>query len=250
MKTTGNTILTTGVGTSIGLEAAKLFDQRGNRVIMVARNGERLRFEADRLQNASTFVCDISDEDQLDGLVRYLKTQPPDLNVVFLNAAVTHNYSLYGNEDAFGHAREEMITNYLSAVYLTQRLEPGLAEKPQSAIVITTSGVALVPDIQNPTYSATKAALHSFVQASRLVLKNKGSGIQVFELMAPLVDSPFAKEIESDQKMPPGEVAEALLAGLEQDELELRVGPTENLYRTYLKSPGEALTEVNALTGG
>jgi uncharacterized oxidoreductase len=116
--------------------------------------------------------------------------------------------------------------------------------------VITTSGVAFVPDIQNPTYSATKAALHSFVQASRLVLENKGSGIRVFELMAPLVDSPFAKDIESDQKMPPRKVAETLLAGLERDELELRVGQTEDLYRTYLKSPDEALTEVNALTGG
>jgi uncharacterized oxidoreductase len=250
MKTTGNTILVTGAGTGIGLEATKLFSQRGNRVIMVARNGERLRSEADQLENVSTFVCDISDEDQLEGLVRYLETQHPGFNVIFLNAAVTHNYSLYGEENAFEHAREEMITNYLSAVYLTQKLEPALAEKPEAAIVITTSGVAFVPDIQNPTYSATKAALHSFVQASRLVLKNKGSGIKVFELMAPLTESPFSKDVMSDQKMPAREVAEALLAGLEQDELELRVGMTENLYQTYLKSPGEALTAVNAVTGG
>lgn len=96
----------------------------------------------------------------------------------------------------------------------------------------------------------SKAALHSFVQASRLVLKNKASGIKVFELMAPLTDSPFSKDVKSDRKMPAGEVAEALLAGLERDELELRVGPTEDLYQTYLKSPDAALTAVNALTGG
>lgn len=42
MDITGNTILITGAGTGIGLEAAKLFDQHGNRLIMVARTEDRL----------------------------------------------------------------------------------------------------------------------------------------------------------------------------------------------------------------
>lgn len=117
-------------------------------------------------------------------------------------------------------------------------------------MILTTSEVALVPDVQNPTYSATKAALHSLIMMMRFVLEESGSSIKVFEIMAPLVDSPFAKDVKSDAKMPPAEVAEAVLAGLEHDDFEMHVGTVAGLYQTYLRSPQEALREVNAQTGG
>ena len=250
MDTTGNTILITGAGTGIGLEAAKRFDERGNRVVMVARNGDRLEREAARLKDAHPFACDISDAGQVGRLMDYARSEHSEINMIFLNAGVTNNYQLFGEEDMFEHASQEMAVNYLSAVRLTQQFEPLLRDKPNAAMIITTSGVAFVPDVQNPTYSATKAALHSLVQAERFVLQNAGSNIKVFELMAPLVDSPFAKDVNSDAKVPPGEVADALLANLEHDVLEIHVGITADLYRTYLKSPERALRDLNAATGG
>lgn len=250
MDITGNTILITGAATGIGLEAAKLFDQHGNRLIMVARNEDRLEREAARLKDAHTFVCDISDADQVGRLVDYVRSEHGEINMIFLNAGVTNNYQLFGDEDMFEHASEEMATNYLSAVRLTQLFEPLLRDKPNAAIIITTSGVALVRDVQNPTYSATKAALHSLVLAMRLVLQKTGSDIKVFELMAPLVDTPFSKDVNSDAKVPPAEVADALLTNLEQDVLEMHVGITADMYQTYLKSLEQALRELNAVTGG
>ena len=250
MDITGNTILITGAATGIGLEAAKLFDQHGNRLIMVARNEDRLEREAARLKDAHPFACDISDADQVGRLVDYVRSEHGEINMIFLNAAVTNNYQLFGDEDMFEHASEEMATNYLSAVRLTQLCEPLLRDKPNAAMIITTSGVALVPDVQNPTYSATKAALHSLVLAMRFVLQKTGSDIKVFELMAPLVDTPFAKDVNSDAKVPPAEVADALLTNLEQDVLEMHVGITADMYQTYLKSPEQALRELNAVTGG
>src|SRR3712207_9308814 len=77
-----------------------------------------------------------------------------------------------------------------------------------------------------------------------------GSDIKVFELMAPLVDTPFAKDVNSDAKVPPAEVADALLTNLEQDVLGMHVGITADMYQTYLKSPEQALRELNAVTGG
>jgi uncharacterized oxidoreductase len=250
MDITGNTILITGAATGIGLEAAKLFDQHGNRLIMVARNEDRLEREAARLKDAHTFACDISDADQVGRLVDYVRSEHGEINMIFLNAGVTNNYQLFGDEDMFEHASEEMATNYLSAVRLTQLFEPLLRDKPNAAIIITTSGVALVPDVQNPSYSATKAALHSLVLAMRLVLQKTGSDIKVFELMAPLVDTPFSKDVNSDAKVPPAEVADALLTNLEQDVLEMHVGITADMYQTYLKSLEQALRELNAVTGG
>lgn len=250
MDTTGNTVLITGAGTGIGLEAAKRFDERGNKVIMVARNGERLEREAAQLSDAHPFACDISDAEQVDRLVDYVRSEHPEINMILLNAGVTNTYQLFGEEDMFGHASEEMAVNYLSAVRLTQLFEPLLRDKPEAAMILTTSGVALVPDVQNPTYSATKAALHSLVLAERFVLQNTGSNIKVFEVMAPPVDTPFSKDVHSDAKVPPGEVADALLADLERDVLEMHVGITAGMYQTYLDSPEQALREVNAKLGG
>ena len=250
MDITGNTILITGAGTGIGLEAAKLFDQHGNRLIMVARNEDRLKREAARLKDAHPFACDITDADQVARLMDYVRSEHSEINMIFLNAGVTNTYRLFGDEDMFEHASEEMATNYLSAVRLTQLFEPLLRDKPNAAMIITTSGVALVRDVQNPTYSATKAALHSLVLAMRFVLQKTGSDIKVFELMAPLVDTPFAKDVNSDAKVPPAEVADALLTNLEQDVLEMHVGITADMYQTYLESPERALRELNAVTGG
>ncbi len=250
MKTTGHTVLITGAGTGIGLEAAKLFDRRGNHVIMVARNADRLQREAEGLQNATPYACDIADAGQANALVQYVREQHPDFDMLFLNAGVTHTYQLFDGGDAIGNATSEVEVNYLAAVRLTQAFEPLLREKSDPAMVITTSGVALVPDVGNPTYSATKAALHSLCLSMRFVLDRAGSPIRIFEIMAPMVDTPFAKEVKSDMKVPASEVAQAVLDGIDADDFEMHIGITAELYPLYLRSPQEALTLINRNTGG
>lgn len=119
MNITGNTILITGAGTGIGLEVAKAFSRNGNKVIMLARNEERLKEEAAQLDNAYPFACDISDADQVERLMNYVRSEHPGINMILLNAGVTHNYRYFGGEDAAKLATEEMAVNYLSAVRLT-----------------------------------------------------------------------------------------------------------------------------------
>jgi uncharacterized oxidoreductase len=50
------------------------------------------------------------------------------------------------------------------------------------------SGYALLPATRAPTYSASKAGLHSFTMALRRQLA--GVGIRVVEILPPLVDTP------------------------------------------------------------
>jgi uncharacterized oxidoreductase len=74
----GHTVLITGTGTGMGLEAAKHFAARGNRVVMVARNEERLRREADRVDGAVAHACDISDADHVAGLFAFIAQEHPN----------------------------------------------------------------------------------------------------------------------------------------------------------------------------
>lgn len=249
MKLQNNTILITGAGTGMGLAAAKWFVEQGNSVIMVARNEERLKAAASTVENSSYIACDLSDSNQMKKLVETVKKEFPSLNMVFLNAGIATNYQLLNNENAYETSISEMMTNYHSAVYLTHQLSPVLANKKEAAFIITTSGVAFAPDLLHPTYSASKAALHSYVKGLRLVLQRQKSAIEVYELMAPLVDSSFSSAVKSDLKVSPEQVIADLVESIKNQNFEIRPGLTEAIYQTYLRSPEEALIMVNAATG-
>jgi uncharacterized oxidoreductase len=111
--------------------------------------------------------------------------------------------------------------------------------------VNVSSIVAFVPGASLATYSASKAALHSYTLSLRHKLA-QSSDVKVFELMPPLVDTEFSKEIGGHNGIAPSVVAEALAAALEKDEYEVRVGQTEDMYRFSLSSPAEAFQAMNA----
>ena len=244
MKTSENTILITGAASGIGLEIARLFSQHNNKLIMVDRSKEQLEAEAAKLDNSVAITADLANDDDLSKLIQNLKMDHPKLNVAILNAAAAYPYSLFTTEFDLEFAKSEININYIANVRLSHALEPLLSTHKEAALVITTSGLAYVPNLDYPTYSVTKAALHSFVLGSRLQLERNGSKIKVFELMPPLVDTPLAKALNVP-KITAAEVASAFLNKFANDELEIRVGDTEKIYQLYLKSPEEALMAVN-----
>src|SRR3712207_8347553 len=53
----------------------------------------------------------------------------PPRSTLFPYTTLFRSYQLFGDEDMFEHASEEMATNYLSAVRFTQLFEPLLRDK-------------------------------------------------------------------------------------------------------------------------
>jgi uncharacterized oxidoreductase len=143
-----------------------------------------------------------------------------------------------------GSAKSEIDTNYIANVKLTNALEPFLSSEKEAAFVITTSALAIVPNARYPTYSVTKAALHSYVLSARLTLNRKGSTIKVFDLMPPLTETPLTEGLDAP-KITAAEVASSFMNSFEKDELEIHVGKTGNLFELFLKSPMEALMMTN-----
>jgi uncharacterized oxidoreductase len=249
MKLKGRTILITGAGTGMGLTASQMLAQRGNRIIMVARNAERLKKAASKLPNAEPFACDIADQEEVSRLIDWIGQHAPDLDTLFLNAGVTHTYRLFDGTDAVSSAREEMEVNFVATVDLTHRFLPILAARPDPAMIITTSGVVYAPDTTNPTYSATKAALHAYILAMRFQLTQNQSPVRVFEFVAPLVDTPFSAGVKSDAKKSPEAAINGLLAGLERDDADIRDDITQELYEVWRRDQDKAMAMVNDLTG-
>jgi len=144
----------------------------------------------------------------------------------------------------FESASAEITTNYLSIIRLIDKLLPTLKAQPEAAIVNVTSVLAIAPSHDVPTYSASKAALHSYTQALRFSLAD--TNVKVFELFPPLVDTEFSAEIGGSNGIPPQQVADEFLQGLESDTFDIRVGFTAQFWDAHLKSPDDAFKMLNA----
>lgn len=245
MNTSGNTVLITGGSAGIGLELARQFVAKGNRVIITGRNEERLKNAAKELRQVTTIVNDIAQPEAIAMLAKQIESEFPELNVVINNAGHAYAYQLGSGAGAAEKARAEMQTNYLSVLDLNERLLPLLSKQSESAIVNVSSIVAFVPGSNIPTYSNTKAALHSYTLSLRHALSGD-TMVKVFELMPPLVNTEFSKEIGGERGIPPQAVAEAFLEAFAANRFEVRVGGTDDLYQLFHADPEAAFQAMNA----
>jgi uncharacterized oxidoreductase len=237
-------VLITGGGSGIGFETARLLSSLGNKVIITGRNKVKLEAAAALLTNTTPIVSDITDANAVEELVQRIEKDFPELNMVFNNAAHAVAYPLSANADAYSKAADEFNTNVLSTIRLTEKLWPVLIRQSSAAVVNITSIVSLVPGLRVPTYSATKAALHSYSQSLRVAFQP--TNVKVYEVMPPLVDTAFARELQGS-KMQPSDVAAAIINGINNDVYEIHVGGTEALYKLFLQSPEAALRYLNNL---
>ena len=183
MKTTGNTILISGGGSGIGLALAQRWHDAGNVVIVTGRNSAKLDAAIEGRANMHALPLDVTDADAIAAFAADVVQRFPDLNVLVNNAGVMMYEALDGERD-LSDAEATVVTNLLGPIRLTDALIDHLVARGDGAIVNVTSGLAFVPLPKAPTYSATKAALHSYTQALRVQLAGR---VDVIELAPPAV---------------------------------------------------------------
>lgn len=185
MKISGNTILVTGGGSGIGRALARSWSQAGNRVIVTGRRQAALDETIAGRDGMEARVMDVDSVDGLTTLVRTLIADHPDLNVLVNNAGIMRAEDVTTRRD-LSDAEATITTNLLAPIRLIDALVDHLSSMPDSAIINVTSGLAFVPLPLAPTYSATKAAMHSYTVALRHKLAGK---VEVIELAPPGVQT-------------------------------------------------------------
>jgi len=243
MNVTGKTILITGAGSGIGYATAKRLSAEGNQVIIAGRNADKIKKAGEEL-GLTSIVCDVTDEHAIADLVKLVKDKFPDLSILINNAGLAHLYKLGEDADAFDKAKKEFETNYFAPVRLTEILLPILKAQPEAAVVNITSNVSFHPLIVLPTYSDTKAALHSHTVALRLTLA-KNTNIKVFEVMPSLIDTEATKDMGGANGLPPSAVADDIFHGISNDSYEIYVGDTEKQRADYFVDPFVATENFN-----
>ena len=234
MKLKENTILITGGSSGIGLALMKQFHHLGNRVIIAARDIDKLAEVKKSFPAVDIFPCDLTRQTDMDALTAFIKQRHPGLNVLINNAAVQYNYDFLNEGNILDKIDYEINANFTSTVKLCALLLPVLITSEPSAIVNISSGLAISPKKSAPVYCGTKAAVHNFTKALRYQLEL--TGIKVFEILPPLIDTPMT-EGRGKNKISAEQLVREFIRDFKNDRHESYIGKTKLLKLVSRLSP-------------
>ena len=139
---TGKTILVTGASTGLGEETTRALASKGARVIMAARNADKLKDAASRISEStgssqlSILVCDLGNFESIRKAAAEALEMAPSLDVLINNAGVMAcplDRTSEGHEMQFG-------TNHIGHFLFTCLLVPALKSAGDARIVNLSSG--------------------------------------------------------------------------------------------------------------
>ncbi len=187
------TIVVTGASSGIGRETAHFLLDEGYRVLVTARNEEKLKEDFAGNENAVILPWDLSDVEQV---IPYTKevydTVGPISGFVHCAAAgINHLVSMI---------KPELLQRHFDVnVYAAMLLTAGFAKKKmitENASFVLISSISAHAGTQGQSiYSATKGALEGFIKGSAYELSQKGIRINA---IAPgmVLTEPIRKQME------------------------------------------------------
>jgi len=202
MKITGNTILITGGTSGIGRALAEAFHDRGNRVIVTGRRQALLDQIRAARPGLTALLLDLDDASAMPRFATRLRADFPELNVVIANAGISRTEDMRADSWSTEAAEAIVQTNILGVLRTAAGLLPLIKGKTDAAFLATSSALAFVPRADFPTYCASKAFLHSWLQSLRHQLRHVP--VEVLELSPPYVRTGLtgADQLDDPRAMP------------------------------------------------
>jgi NADP-dependent 3-hydroxy acid dehydrogenase YdfG len=162
-----------GIGEALGRELAR----RGWAVALLARRRDLVEQIAASLPNAVGVECDVTDVASVRAAVKEAEERLGPFDLAVANAGV----SLPGHASKFNleDAERTFRVNVLGMLYLFDAVVPGMVERKAGrfAGIASIAGHRALPTAAS--YSASKAAMQNFLEASRIELAPYGVGITV-----------------------------------------------------------------------
>lgn len=199
MKHSGNTILVTGGGSGIGQALAQRWHDAGNHVIVTGRRQQQLNAAIAGRERMAAYVVDVTDAQAVEAFVKQVLAEHPRLNVLVNNAGIYGAEKITARRD-IASAQAMIETNVVGPIRMSNAFIDHLAQQPDAALINVSSGLAFVPFPAAPTYSATKAAIHSYTAALRPLLKGV---VEVIEIVPPQVQTELTPGQSNDPNSMP-----------------------------------------------
>ena len=248
MQLSQRSVLITGGATGIGLEAAKQLRALGNEVLICGRRAEMVDAAVRSVSGLRGIACDIGHEDGIRSLLHYVRAHGLKIDLLINNASVQVQTNLAADDDSvLDSIEEELRINLVAPIKLTKRLLPLLLAHPQGLIVNMVSLLGVMPKGNAPGYCASKGGLIAFSKSLRALLA--GTGVKVFIVYPPLVDTPMTRGRGSN-KMPVDVFVREMLKQLAAGRLDISVGQARTLLRLDRIFPGLALWWTRRISTG
>jgi len=167
----GKTILITGASSGIGKATAIECSKMGAKVIITARNVERLEQTIKQMAGSDHeyIKADLSKSEDIKKLISNL----PEIDGLVNNAGISKpTLTQFISEEV---VNDIFLVNTFAPIYLTQGLLKQKRIKNKGSIVFTSSISGLVcSEVGESLYSASKAAINGFVKGAAIELATKG----------------------------------------------------------------------------
>lgn len=185
----GKTILVTGASSGIGRTAAIECSRMGAKVIITARNEERLNETYNQLEGDAhqIILCDLTDISAIDGLVAKL----PEIQGLINNAGFTKLSLIQFVKEV--DLKSIFQVNTIAPVLLFQKLIKKRIIKKGASVVFTSSMAGLgCTTMGNSMYTASKGAISSYIKTAALELASKS--IRVNAVCPAMVNTSILKD--------------------------------------------------------
>jgi NAD(P)-dependent dehydrogenase (short-subunit alcohol dehydrogenase family) len=196
----GKVAVITGGNSGIGLATAKRFVAEGAYVFITGRRQAELDDAAAEIgSNVTAFQGDVSNLEDLDRLYREVKSKKGKIDIIFANAGIVETVETPAATPE--HFDRTFNTNARGAYFTVQKALPLLNDG--ASIVLNGSGAWQKGIPFYGTYSATKAALRSYVRTWTAEFASRG--IRANVISPGPVETPIL-----DKQVPTREAADAL----------------------------------------
>ena len=180
----GKTILVTGASSGIGRASAIECSKLGARLVITARNQDRLSQTLNSLEGDGhqMIICDLSTEAEIDNLI----TEIPELQGIINNAGFTNILPLqFINANDINNILQ---VNTIAPMILLQKLLKKKKLKKGASVVFTSSMAGMGScSVGNSMYAASKGAISAFIKGAAKELAPKG--IRVNAVCPAMVDT-------------------------------------------------------------
>jgi len=198
--------IVTGASSEIGREISKRFAKEGSKVVLVARDLEKLEQARKEIGNdelTASMSCDLTDESQVIQTVNQIMDTYGKIDVLVNNAGAI-NDPVHFHEMADSEIKKLIDVNLFGVFHMTKAILNKMSEVKSGVIVNigSISGERAVPRVHLAAYSATKAAISMFTKAIAVEYARRhircnsvNPGIINSGMIKPYLDDPQARKV-------------------------------------------------------
>ena len=186
--------LVSGVGPGTGAAISRRFARGGFAVAMLARNKERLDELEHEIDNTRGYVCDVTDEAQVEATLQQVSSELGAPKILVHNA-------VGGAFGTFLEIEPDVLlqnfqVNTMALLHLARRTAPAMVEAGEGAIIVTGNTSALRGKQKFAGFAPTKAAQRILAETMARDLGPKGVHVAYIVIDA-VIDVEWARAMFS-----------------------------------------------------